>query len=47
MTKLGVNIYHIATIRQARYRDSSESEVVIEPSILDVAAAADAAEPTL
>ena len=41
MTKLGVNIDHSATIRQARYRDSNESEVVIEPSILDVAAAAE------
>ena len=41
MTKLGVNIDHSATVRQARYRDSDESEVVVEPSIIDVALAAE------
>jgi len=42
MTKLGVNIDHSATLRQARYRDvDSTSKIVIEPDIIEVALAAE------
>ena len=42
MTKLGVNIDHSATLRQARYRDCLDSEtIVIEPNPLEIAALAE------
>lgn len=37
MTKLGVNIDHAATVRQARYRLADPTEVVVEPNILEIA----------
>ena len=38
MTKLGVNIDHSATLRQARYRDCLENNnIVIEPDVLQIA----------
>lgn len=43
MTKLGVNIDHCATLRQARYKDTPrDSGVIIEPDILEIAALAEA-----
>ena len=42
MTKLGVNIDHSATLRQARYRGlEAESGIIVEPNIIDVALAAE------
>ena len=44
MIKLGVNIDHAATLRQARYRETPRSSgVVIEPDIVRIACAAEAA----
>lgn len=37
MTKLGVNIDHCATLRQARYRFSDAEKVVVEPDIMEAA----------
>ncbi len=38
MTKLGVNIDHSATLRQARYRESLENQnIIIEPDVLQIA----------
>ncbi len=38
MTKLGVNIDHSATLRQARYRDSlNNPNVIVEPNVLEIA----------
>jgi len=37
MTKLGVNIDHSATVRQARYRDADFSSLVVEPCPLEIA----------
>lgn len=42
MTLLGVNIDHCATLRQARYKETSrESGIIIEPDILQSASAAE------
>ena len=42
MTKLGVNIDHSATLREARYRETpADSKIVIEPSPLQIALAAE------
>lgn len=38
MTKLGVNIDHCATLRQARYRgETPDSKIIVEPDIIDFA----------
>ena len=38
MTKLGVNIDHSATLRQARYRDCLDNrQIIIEPDVLQIA----------
>ena len=38
MTKLGVNIDHSATLRQARYRDLGfDSGIIIEPDVVQIA----------
>ena len=42
MTKLGVNIDHSATLRQARYRESlGNPAVVVEPDPIEIALAAE------
>ncbi len=42
MTKLGVNIDHCATVRQARYRETPKDlGIVVEPSPIDAALAAE------
>ncbi len=44
MTKLGVNIDHSATLRQARYRDClNDKNVIIEPDVLQIAILAEKA----
>jgi len=43
MLKLGVNLDHVATLRQARYRDATESALVPEPDPVRAAAEAEAA----
>ncbi len=44
MTKLGVNIDHSATLRQARYRESLDNkEVIIEPNPIEIALLAESA----
>ena len=44
MTKLGVNIDHSATLRQARYRESlNNCEVIIEPNPIEIALLAEKA----
>ena len=44
MTKLGVNIDHSATLRQARYRDSlGNPDIIVEPSPLEIALLAESA----
>ena len=42
MTKLGVNIDHSATLRQARYRESLDNpDVIVEPNPAEIALAAE------
>lgn len=41
MTKLGVNIDHSATLRQARYKLSDASNVIVEPDVLQAALCAE------
>ena len=44
MTKLGVNIDHSATLRQARYRDCLDNpQIIIEPDIAEMARLAESA----
>ena len=44
MTKLGVNIDHSATLRQARYRESLENlDIIVEPNPIDIALLAEKA----
>ncbi len=44
MTKLGVNIDHSATLRQARYRDCLNNQnVIVEPNVLQIALLAEKA----
>lgn len=44
MTKLGVNIDHSATLRQARYRDCLDNrQIIIEPDVLQIALLAEKA----
>lgn len=44
MTKLGVNIDHSATLRQARYRGyPADTKVIVEPDVLEIALLAEKA----
>ncbi len=44
MTKLGVNIDHSATLRQARYRGTpADSKIIVEPDPAEIALAAESA----
>lgn len=44
MTKLGVNIDHAATLRQARYRDClGDKNIIVEPDVIEIARLAERA----